>query len=169
MKAKLAALAAVLVLTAAAMVGFIAWQLREHREGPDERPEISAFTHGTLVRVGPLLYCDRTLAKCDPPGHIVELFVNDAELVQLSVDSQISKGPWAITAAYAHLAAPSTKYGDQVIYWDHRSAVTVPTVDKAGRKLVGIEVAVPTVGVNELGEQVFKARATWSVATTWKD
>lgn len=166
MKAKLTALAVVLVLTAAAMVGFIAWQLHGHK---DERPEISAFTHGTLVRVGPLLYCDRTLTKCDPPGRIVELSVNDIEPVQLSVESQIAKGPWAITPAYGELAEPSTKYGDQVIYWDHRTTATVPTVDKSGRKLMGIEVAIPTVGVNEFGEQVFKARATWSVATVWKD
>lgn len=166
MKVKLAALAAVLVLTAAAMVGFIAWQLRGHQ---DARPEISAFTHGTLVRVVPLLYCDRTLTKCDQPGRIAELPVNNSEPVQLSVDGQIAKGPWAVTPAYADLAAPSTKYGDQVIYWDHRTAVTIPTVNDAGRQLVGIEVSVPTVGIDEQGEQVFKARATWSVATVWND
>ena len=169
MKMKLAALAVVLVLTAAAMVGFIAWQLREYREGPKERPEISAFTHGTLVRVAPLLYCDRTLTDCDPPGRIAELPVNSIEPVQLSVDGQIAKGPWWVKPVYADLTDPSIKYADETIHWDHRTAVTVPTVNDSGRKLVGIEVSVPTVGVNELGEQVFRARAIWSVATVWKN
>ncbi|MUM15900.1 DUF2771 domain-containing protein [Mycobacterium sp. CBMA271] len=164
MKVKLAALAAVLVLTAVGMVGFIAWQLRGHEQ---ERPEVSAFTHGRLVRFGPVLYCDRTLTECDAPGSIAELPVKDTAPVQLSIDKQITMGPFGVKPVYAELANPSVQYAHGVTYFDHRTALTVPTVDESGRKLVGIEVSIPTVGIDELGQQDFRARAVWSVATVW--
>ncbi|MGH3723503.1 MAG: DUF2771 domain-containing protein [Mycobacterium sp.] len=165
MKVKLVALATILVLTAAVMVGFIAWQLHGHQ---DERPEVSAFTHGVLIHAAPYQYCDKNkLDQCDPPGHSVELAVNAHEPVQLSVDGQIAQAPWMLSRIYAAVGDLEHKRADSTVYRDHRTAVTIPTVDDAGRRLVGLEIKLPTVVQTETGELIEIAHAIWSVATVW--
>ncbi|QCH22500.1 DUF2771 domain-containing protein [Mycobacteroides salmoniphilum] len=167
MKAKLAALAAVMVLTAAAMVGFIAWQLRGHE---DERPEISAFTHGTVIHATPYQYCDKNkLDQCDPLGRTVELVVNAHEPVQLSVDGRIAKAPWMLSRIYAPVGDVDHKRAESSVYRDHRTAVTIPTVDSEGRRLLGLEIKLPTVVQTETGDLIEVTHAIWSVATVWKN
>lgn len=170
MKAKLTALAVVLVLTAAGMVGFIAWQLREHRDGPAERPEISAFTHGSVIHAAPYQYCDKNkLDQCDPLGHTVQLVVNAHEPVQLSVDGRIAKAPWMLSRVYAPVGDADHKRAESSVYRDHRTAVTIPTIDGEGRRLLGLEIKLPTVVQTETGDLLEVTHAVWSVATVWKD
>lgn len=165
MKAKLVALVTVLALTAAAMVGFIAWQLRGHK---DERPEISAFTHGTVIHAAPYQYCDKNkLDQCDPPGHTVQLPVNAHEPVQLSIDGRIAKAPWMLSRIYAAAGDIDHKRAESSVYRDHRTAVTIPTIDSEGRRLIGLEIKLPTVVQTETGDLLEVTHAIWSVATVW--
>ncbi|ALR10706.1 hypothetical protein BST43_21100 [Mycobacteroides saopaulense] len=167
MKVKLTALAVVLVLTAAAMVGFIAWQVRGHTE---ERPEVSAFTHGTAIHAAPYRYCDKTRPdRCDPPGHTVELAVNAHEPVQLSVDGRIATAPWMLSRIYAPVGDIDHKRAESSVYRDHRTAVTIPTVDGDGRRLIGLEIKLPTVVQTETGDLIEVTHAIWSVATVWQN
>ncbi|OHT81530.1 DUF2771 domain-containing protein [Mycobacteroides saopaulense] len=167
MKVKLTALAVVLVLTAAAMVGFVAWQVRGHTE---ERPEVSAFTHGTAIHAAPYRYCDKTRPdQCDPPGHTVELAVNAHEPVQLSVDGRIAKAPWMLSRIYAPVGDIDHKRAESSVYRDHRTAVTIPTVDGDGRRLIGLEIKLPTVVQTETGDLIEVTHAIWSVATVWQN
>lgn len=167
MKAKLTALAVVLVLTAAAMVGFITWRVRGHQE---ERPEISAFTHGTVIHAAPYQYCDKNkLDQCDPLGHTVQLAVNAHDPVQLSVDGRIARAPWMLSRIYAPSGDVDHKRAESSVYRDHRTAVTIPTIDGEGRRLLGLEIKLPTVVQTETGDLLEVAHAVWSVATVWKD
>ena len=98
--------------------------MREH--GP-QRPEISAYSHGHLTRVGPYRYCnvlnlDRLRYPARPQG---ELQVNSRDPVQLSVPPSIGRAPWWLLRVYEDSAIPATTFyrpGD-------RLAVTIPTVD----------------------------------------
>ena len=73
MKKGLAVLAAVAVV-ASAVTGVLIWRLT--RNLAPEHPEISAYTRGQLVRVGPYRYCDVfNPTKCDVPKAMGELAV----------------------------------------------------------------------------------------------
>ncbi|MGH3634199.1 MAG: DUF2771 family protein, partial [Mycobacterium sp.] len=75
MRRLVAVLVTVLVVLASVAAGFGAWLLaREH--GP-LRPEISAYSHGHLTRVGPYLYCNvLDLTDCQTPQAQGELPVS---------------------------------------------------------------------------------------------
>ena len=64
------------------------------RHGGSPQPEISAYSHGQLTRVGPYLYCNvLNLNDCQTPQIQGELAVNDRDPVQLSVPTAIGGRP----------------------------------------------------------------------------
>ena len=74
--------ASVTLLCVAAGIG--TWLL-VRQPGP-QRPEISAYSHGHLTRVGPYLYCNvLNLDDCQAPQTQGELRVSERYPVQLSV------------------------------------------------------------------------------------
>jgi hypothetical protein len=153
-------LAIVVLASIAAGVG--AWALtREH--GP-RRPEISAYSHGHLTRVGPYRYCNvLNLTDCDIPQTEGELPVNSRDPVQLSVPLSIGRAPWWLLRVYEDSATPATTFyrpGD-------RLAVTIPTVDAKHGRLSGIAVQLMTVVVDRSGEVQGVPHAEWSVRTVW--
>ena len=89
----------VIVVLASAGAGIGAWLLaRKH--GP-QQPEISAYTHGHLTRVGPYLYCDvLNLDDCRKPQTQGELPVTERFPVQLSVPQAIGRAPWRLLQVY---------------------------------------------------------------------
>ena len=69
-------------------VGVGTWLL-VRQTGP-QRPEISAYSHGHLTRVGPYLYCKvLNLNECQMPQTQGELPVSERYPVQLSVPAAI--------------------------------------------------------------------------------
>lgn len=167
MKTKLTVLGAVLALTAAGMVAFIGWRLHDHQKA---RPEVSVFTHGTLVRAAPYRYCQKNdVTVCDPPGDTVRLPVNETERVQLSVDREIAGAPWMLSRIYAPADDPEHLRSESTVYRNHRATVTIDTVDHTGQRLVGLEIKLPTVVLSSTGEVSEVAHAIWSVATVWAD
>jgi hypothetical protein len=75
-KRVLAALA-VVVVVAAVVTGLLIWRLAQ--DPPPEHPEISAYSHGQLVRVGPYRYCEvLNPTDCETPKTDGELTVDRA-------------------------------------------------------------------------------------------
>ncbi|MCV7280649.1 DUF2771 domain-containing protein [Mycolicibacterium flavescens] len=158
MRRGLAALAAVVVL-ASVGTGVLVWRLRA--EPPPKYPQISAYSHGQTVRVGPYRYClvlDPT--DCEVFAEQGELPVTERNAVQLSVPPAISKAPWVLLRQYEDAEVieefrPNT-----------RLAVTIPTLDPRRGKLTGLTVMLPTL-IRVDGEEVPAPHAEWSVRTVW--
>lgn len=159
MKRALAALAAVMVV-ASVVTAVLIWRLGSR--SPHKYPEISAYSHGHLTRVGPYRYCE----VLDPTNCVAtrvqgELRVTDRDPVQLSVPPAIAKAPWVLLRAYE---------GSDVVDEfrpNTRLAVTVPSVDPHRGKLTGIAVQLPTLVRDEAGNEFPVPHAEWSVRTVW--
>lgn len=161
MKKVLAVLVAVAVVASAA-TALLIWRLT--RDPVPEHPEISAYTHGQLVRVGPYRYCDVfQITRCDVPETIGELVVTSRDPVQLSVPPSISRAPWILLRAYEDS-------GDSVVEEfrpESKLAVTIPTVDPRRGRLTGIAVQLPTLVRDEQDNEFPWPHAEWSVRTVW--
>lgn len=157
-----ALLTAVAVMLAAAGAGFGAFTLERGR-GP-ARPEISAYSHGKLVRVSPYEYCDvLDLNDCERPETLGVLPVTARNPVQLSVPDAISRAPWLLSLWYQDPVDTITT----LFRPGSRLAVTVPTVDPLRGRLTGITVQLLTLVRLSDGEMAEAPHAEWSVATTW--
>jgi hypothetical protein len=159
---KVLAILVSVAVVAAAATGALIWRLT--RDPAPQHPEISAFTHGQLVRVGPYRYCDvLKITQCDVPETIGELVVTSRDPVQLSVPPSIARAPWVLLRAYEGS-------GDSVVEEfrpDTRLAVTIPTVDPHRGKLTGIAVQLPTLVRDEQNNEFPWPHAEWSVRTVW--
>ena len=138
------------------------WRLT--RTPAPEHPEISAYTHGQLVRVGPYRYCDvLNLTECDTPQTVTANWPSTrATPVQLSVPPAIARAPWVLIRAYEGAATSSTNSGPS-----SKLAVTIPTVDPHRGRLFGIAVQLPTLVRDEAGNEFPWPHAEWSVRTVW--
>jgi hypothetical protein len=156
-KRVLAALA-IVVVVASIGTGVLVWRL--HKQ--PEPPQISAYSHGHLTRVGPYRYCEvLDLNDCQIPETIGELAVTARHPVQLSVPPSIARAPWVLLRAYE---------GSDVVEEfrpNDRLAVTIPTVDPHRGKLTGFAVQLPTLVRDEAGNEFLLPHAEWSVQTVW--
>ncbi len=150
---------AVVVVVACAATGVLIWRLT--RDPAPKYPEISAYSHGQLVRVGPYRYC----AVLDPTDCEVfeeqgELPVTERGAVQLSVPPAIARAPWVLLRQYED--------SDVIEEFrpDSRLAVTIPTMDPRRGKLTGLAVQLPTL-IRVDGNEVPAPHAEWSVRTVW--
>ncbi|OBI43087.1 DUF2771 domain-containing protein [Mycobacterium sp. E796] len=166
MKRGVVALVAAVVALACLGVGVGTWML-VRRTGP-QQPEISAYTHGHLTRVGPYLYCDvLNLNNCQTPQTQGELPLNEHYPVQLSVPDAIARAPWRLLQVYedpANTTATMFRPGS-------RLAVTIPAVDPQRGKLTGIVVQLLTLVVDDGQQNDITAvravpHAEWSVRLT---
>ena len=162
MKRGVAVLLAAVVTLLAVGAGVGAWRL-VRRPGP-LRPEISAFSHGHLTRVGPYLYCNvLNLNDCQAPHTEGELPVSERYPVQLSVPDAISRAPWLLLQVYEDPVNTTTT----MFRRGTRFAVTIPTVDPQRGRLRGIVVQLPTLVVDQSGELRGIPHAEWSVRLTF--
>jgi Protein of unknown function (DUF2771) len=153
---------AVLVLLASTAAGVGAWLLA--REHGSLQPEISAYSHGHLTRVGPYLYCKvLDLDDCQTPQVQGELPVNARDPVQLSVPTAIGRAPWRLLRVYEDPANTTPT----VFRPNTRLAVTIPTVDPQRGRLSGLVVQLMTLVVDTAGEVRDVPHAEWSVRTVW--
>lgn len=157
---RVVAVLATVALVASIGTGVLVWRLSKDR-GP-QLPEISAFSHGHLTRVGPYRYCQ----VLDPTDCVVSaeqgsLPVTGRYPVQLSVPRAIGRAPWILLRAYED--------DDLVDEFrpDTRLAVTIPTVDPQLGRLTGFAVQLPTLVRDELGNEFPVPHAEWSVRTLW--
>jgi hypothetical protein len=160
-KRRVAALLALVVL-ASAGAGYGAWLLaRQH--GP-RQPEISAYSHGHLIRVRPYRYC-KVLdpGNCQTPLAQGELPVNARDPVQLSVPTAIGRAPWRLLQVYKDPANTTATMFRSA----SRLAVTIPTVDPQRGRLTGIVVQLLTLALGPDGELTDVPHAEWSVRAVW--
>jgi hypothetical protein len=153
---------AVVVVLASITTGVVIWLLSRH---PGKGyPQISAYSHGHLIRVGPYRYCDvLNLNSCDLPQTEGELLVSSRDPVQLSVPAAIGHAPWRLLRFYRDTPDPVV----EDFRPDTRLAVTIPTVDPHHGRLAGIGVYLPTLVVDSVGELRDVPHAEWSVRTVW--
>ena len=152
--------AVVILLSVGAGVG--TWLL-VRRSGP-QRPEISAYSHGHLTRVGPYLYCNvLDLNDCQTPQTQGQLAFNARYPVQLSVPAAISRAPWRLLQVYEDPANTTTT----MFRSGSRFAVTIPSVDPQRGRLTGIVVQLLTLVVDPSGELRDVPHAEWSVRLTF--
>ena len=162
MKRGVAVLLAALVTLLAVGAGLGAWRL-VRQPGP-RPPEISAYSHGHLTRVGPYLYCNvLNLDDCQTPQTQGELPFNEHYPVQLSVPEAISRAPWRLLQVYEDPANTATT----MFRPDTRLAVTIPSVDPQRGRLTGIVVQLLTLVVDASGELRDAPHAEWSVRLTF--
>jgi len=158
----ISALLAVVVVLACAAAGVGAWALTRGRV--QLHPEISAYSHGQLTRVGPYRYCKvLDLNDCQTPQAQGELRVNTRDAVQLSVPQAIGRAPWWLLRVYEDAVNPTTTFYRP----GSRLAVTIPTVDPKHGRLTGIAVQLMTVVVDRAGQLHGVPHAEWSVRTVW--
>ena len=154
---------ATLVVLASVGAGVGAWALTRHHG--TARPEISAYSHGETVRVGPYLYCNViNLNDCAKSSAQAELSVSEREPVQLSVPEDIGKAPWRLLRVYSDERNTTTT----VYRPDTRLAVTIPTVDPQRGRVVGLVVQLLTLVQDQNGELHDLPHAEWSVKLAWK-
>jgi Protein of unknown function (DUF2771) len=153
-----AALLAVVVVLLAVAAGVGAWLL-VRKPGP-QRPEISAYSHGHLIRVGPYQYCNvLNLDDCQTPQAQGELPASACYPVQLSVPEAISRAPWRLLQVYQD----PTNTTSTLFRPNSRLAITIPTVDPQRGQLTGIVVQLLTLVVDPSGELHDVPHAEWSV------
>jgi len=151
------------VVLASAGAGVAAWMLTRHPG--TARPEISVYSHGETVRVGPYLYCNViNLNDCVKSSAQGELSVNEREPVQLSVPEAIGHAPWRLLRVYSDERNTTTT----VYRPDTRLAVTIPTVDPQRGRVVGLVVQLLTLVQDQNGELHDLPHAEWSVRLAWK-
>lgn len=152
----------VAVVAASVGAGVGAWLLA--RDSGSRLPEISAYSHGHSVRVGPYLYCNVVnLNDCRRPQTQGELPVDGRYPVQLSVPVEIGRAPWRLLQVYEDERDSTTT----LFRPDTRLAVTIPTVDPQRGRLVGIAVQLVTLVIDETGELHEAPHAEWSVRIVW--
>jgi hypothetical protein len=155
----LAALA-VVVLVTSVLTGLLIWRLAEQPR--PEHPEISAYSDGQLVRVGPYRFCEvLNPTDCETPRTDGELTVDPRHPVQLSVPASIAGAPWILVRSYE-----SADIVDE-FRPDTKLAVTIPTVDPHRGRLFGVAVQLPTLVRDEAGNEFPVPHAEWSVRTVW--
>ena len=167
MKRGVAAALAALVILLSAGAGVGAWLL-VRQSGP-RQPEISAYSHGHLTRVGPYQYCNvLNLNECQTPQTQGELPFNENYPVQLSVPETISRAPWRLLQVYEDPANTTTT----MFRPGTRFAVTIPSVDPQRGRLTGIVVQLLTLVVddsqlNDITTLRAVPHAEWSVRLTF--
>ena len=161
MKRVLAVLGAVVVL---AIAGTAVGVWRLHSAQGDRLPEISAYSHGHSVRVGPFQYCEvLNLDDCKEPRNTGELAVRKDNPVQLSVPSAVARAPWRLLGVYEN------PIDTTVSYFAPKTtlAVTIPTVDPNRGRLTGLAVQLLTLVQDQDGQEFALPHAEWSISTVW--
>lgn len=152
----------VVVVAASAGAGVGAWLAV--RGGGESLPQISVYSHGHTVRVGPFVYCNVVnLDDCRNPREQGEIRVAADYPVQLSVPTAIGRAPWRLLRVYEdenNSTAAVYRPGTHL-------AVTIPTVDAQRGRLTGIAVQLLTLVRDPQGELRDAPHAEWSVRTVW--
>lgn len=155
-------LATVLIVAAAVAAGAGSWLLA--REPGPQLPQISAYSRGETVRVGPFVYCNViNLDDCTRADSLSALAVVAEDPVQVSVPSAISRAPWRLITVYEDERNTTIA----VFRPDTRLAVTVPTVDPERGRVVGIVVQLMTLVQDQDGAVFDLPHAEWSVPLAW--
>lgn len=162
MRRHIAWVLASLVVLAAIGAGVGAWAVVRQHSSP--LPQVSAYSRGTTVRVGPYLYCNVVnLDDCARGGDQGELSVNARYPVQLSVPAPVSSAPWRLLRVYQdeqNTVTSAFRPGTQ-------RAVTIATMDPQRGRVIGLVVQLLTLVKDQNGELHDVPHAEWSIKLDW--
>lgn len=155
------ALAALLVLVAG--TAGVVWLLA--RDAEPHEPELTAYAHGRAVTVPPFYYCTVRMEDCRQ-GETVFLEVPAGDPLQISLPSQVVGTPWELLPLYSRengevVEKPSTSR-------DHPENVRALTIDsqpEPGLELIGVELQVMILAIDETGKEFSIPHAIWSIKT----
>lgn len=156
-------LALALILLLVAATAGVVWSLARHAEPKD--PELTAYAHGTTVTVPPFRYCTVRMEDCRQ-GETVFLEVPAGNPLQISLPDALVDSPWELLPLYARgngeiVEQPSS-------YRDHPAGTRALTVDsrpESGLELIGVELQVMIIAMDEAGNQFPVPHAVWSIKT----
>ncbi|MGW0181020.1 DUF2771 domain-containing protein [Nocardia sp. NPDC003345] len=155
------ALAGVLVLVAA--TAGVVWLLA--RDAEPHEPELTAYAHGTTVTVPPFRYCTVRMQDCKQ-GDTTFLEVPAGNPLQISLPDEIVGTPWELLPLYAR--ADGVVVEQPSSYRDHPQDVRALTVDsrpEPGLELIGVELQVMIIAIDEAGNEFPIPHAIWSIKT----
>ncbi|MCB9438688.1 MAG: DUF2771 domain-containing protein [Mycolicibacterium sp.] len=163
MKRWVAVLAGCALVLASIGEGLLVWRFVRH-QGP-QYPEISAYSRGETVRVGPYLHCTLKIqdkrvlpTNCVEPQDIATLVVGEHTPVQLSVPEELVNGRWRLKLTYDDISDLEDEHPP-----GHSRAVTIPTFGPELGRLRQIVVGLPM----PTDDVIYYAE--WTVNTVWPD
>lgn len=156
-------LALALILLLVAATAGVVWSLARDAEPKD--PELTAYAHGTTVTVPPFRYCTVRMEDCRQ-GETVHLDVPAGNPLQISLPDSLVDSPWELLPLYARengeiVERPSS-------YRDHPAntrALTVASRPEPGLELIGVELQVMIIAIDEAGNEFPLPHAVWSIKT----
>ncbi|MFI5715410.1 DUF2771 domain-containing protein [Nocardia sp. NPDC051750] len=155
------ALAGILVLVAG--TAGVVWLLA--RDAEPHEPELTAYSHGRAVTVPPFYYCTIRMENCRQ-GDTVFLEVPTGDPLQLSLPSEVVGTPWELLPLYAR---DNGEVVEKPSSWrDHPEDIRALTVDsqpEPGLELIGVELQVMIIAIDETGREFSLPHAIWSIKT----
>ena len=151
------------VLLVVAATAGVVWLLARHAEA--HPPQLTAYAHGSTVTVPPFRYCTVRMEDCQQ-GDTVSLEVPPGDPLQISLPDEIVGSPWELLPLYA--GADGRTIEKPTSYRDHPAqtrALTVDSQPEPGLELVGVELQVMIIAIDETGNQFPIPHAIWSIKT----
>ncbi len=136
------------------------------RDAPAHRPAITAFADGRTVVVEPYLYCPVEAPLCESDGVSYTVPMRAGYPLQLSLPSEITSAPWIVASVYGDDNGDAFEI-DRLYLPGEKLGLTVPSVDDEGRKLIGVEIRLPSGIIDaDTNQEEIISHAIWSIATT---
>lgn len=155
------ALAGILVLVAG--TAGVVWLLA--RDAEPHKPELTAYAHGEAVTVPPFYFCTVRMENCEQ-GDTVFLEVPAGNPLQISLPSEVVGTPWELLPLYAdengEVVEKPSSYRDHP---DGTRALTVDSDPEPGLELIGVELQVMIIAIDETGREFSIPHAIWSLKT----
>lgn len=130
----------------------------------DSRPEVTFYSHGESVRVGPVQYCDPLARECAKPrpSAVGSLEVPPGMPLQISVPEEIARTPWQVVFRYRTSDDKQVRGRTPVLSPGEHHAYTLRLPDAAAQ-LEQVEVQrYASITVGSGGTQ-FVIGSTWVV------
>ncbi|WP_040788513.1 DUF2771 domain-containing protein [Nocardia paucivorans] len=146
----------------AATVGVV-WAQVRNAEPHD--PEITAYAHGTTVTVPPFMYCTVQMQDCRY-GETVSLEVPAEYPLQLSLPDQVVDAPWQMQQIYVLPSGDEIGRAiDHTAFPEGTRAITVQSRPEPDLRLIGVELQLPILAIDETGREFTVPHAVWSIKT----
>jgi hypothetical protein len=126
-------------------------------------PEVTFYSSGTAIDVGPTQLCDVALNECEAfPEAAGVLRVPPGRPLQISVPGEVAETPWTVVFSYRNAAGePQEPARSRIFKQDEQYAYTL-TLPDPGDQLESVEVQQLGAALTPDGTDLqFFTRATW--------
>jgi hypothetical protein len=127
-------------------------------------PEVTFYSGGKTVHVGPTQYCDLSVENCQAhPEAAGALRVRPGRPLQISVPGQVADSPWTVLFTYRNAKGePQPDTRTKIFPAGTQYAYTL-VLPNPGDQLESVEVQVSgnRIEITDEGEIQFVTRGTW--------